>query len=139
MKHLDLFSGVGGFPLAASWVWGKGHEIVSFCEIDPFCQKVLKKHWPDVPCHDDIKTLKGDSFGAIDLISGGVPCQPASCAGKRKGREHDRNLWIFRVMPCKKCWYSLIHQTEHAKEISDAVGDVCTGVDLTTIKGLREK
>ena len=60
---MDLFSGIGGFALAAQWVWGKEHEIVSFCEIDPFCQKVLKKHWPDVPIHDDIKTLKGDNFG----------------------------------------------------------------------------
>ena len=57
MRHLDLFSGIGGFALAASWVWGQDHEIVSFCEIDPFCRKVLKKHWPDAPIHDDIKTL----------------------------------------------------------------------------------
>lgn len=57
MRHLDLFSGIGGFALSAQWVWGEQHEIISFCEIDPFCQKVLKKHWPDVPCCEDIKKL----------------------------------------------------------------------------------
>ena len=60
MKHLDLFSGIGGFALAASWVWQEDHNIHSFVEIDPFCQKVLKKHWPEVPIHDDIKTYKHD-------------------------------------------------------------------------------
>ncbi|WP_027360242.1 DNA (cytosine-5-)-methyltransferase [Desulforegula conservatrix] len=92
MRHLDLFSGIGGFALAASWAW-PDHKIVSFCEIDPFCQKVLKKHWPDVPVHTDIKTLKGDSFGSVDLISGGFPCQPYSVAGKQRGSEDDRALW----------------------------------------------
>jgi len=54
MNHLDLFSGIGGFSLAASWVWGEEHNIVSFVEIDPFCQKVLKKHWPETPIISDI-------------------------------------------------------------------------------------
>ncbi len=100
MRHLDLFSGIGGFALAASWVWGAEHEIVSFCEIESFPQKVLKKHWPDVPIHDDIKTMKGDQYGRIDLISGGFPCQPYSCAGKQKGKEDDRALWpeMFRII-----------------------------------------
>ena len=57
MKHLDLFSGIGGFALAASWVWGAEHEIYSFVEIEPFCQKVLKKHWPDVPIISDIRDV----------------------------------------------------------------------------------
>jgi DNA (cytosine-5)-methyltransferase 1 len=57
MNHLDLFSGIGGFSLAAQWVWDDEHNIVSFVEIDQFCQKVLKKHWPAVPIHDDIRTL----------------------------------------------------------------------------------
>ena len=83
LNHLDLFSGIGGFALAAQWVWGEEHNIVSFCEINPFCQKVLKKHWPDAPIHDDIKTLKGEQFGTVDLVTGGFPCQPYSVAGKR--------------------------------------------------------
>jgi len=60
MRMLDLFSGIGGFALAAQWVWDDNLEIVSFCEIDPFCQKVLKKHWPDVPCREDIRRLKNE-------------------------------------------------------------------------------
>ena len=62
-------------------------------EIDPFCQKVLKKHWPDVPLIADVKEVQGDEFGAVDLICGGPPCQPVSVAGKRQGQDDDRWLW----------------------------------------------
>lgn len=93
MNHLDLFSGIGGFSLAARWVWGKEHNIIGFCEIDKFCQKVLKKHWPNVTIFPEIKELKGYQFEAVDLITGGVPCQPASVAGKRRGTKDDRWLW----------------------------------------------
>ena len=92
MKHFDLFSGIGGFSLAASWVWGDEHEIVSFVEIDPFCQKVLKKHWPDVPIHDDIRSYKHNGT-TIDLLTGGFPCQPFSTAGVRNGSSDDRYFW----------------------------------------------
>jgi DNA (cytosine-5)-methyltransferase 1 len=106
MKHLDLFSGIGGFALAASWVWPE-HHIVSFCEADPFCRKVLRKHWPEVPVNKDIKTLRGDEFGAIDLVSGGFPCQPYSVAGRQRGSEDDRALWpeMLRVIKeAKPTW-----------------------------------
>lgn len=93
MRHLDLFSGIGGFSLAARNIWGDEHEVVSFCDIEPFAQKVLKKHWPDVPCHDDIKTMKGTDYANIDLLTGGFPCQPYSQAGQRRGSEDDRHLW----------------------------------------------
>ena len=91
MKHLDLFSGIGGFALAARWV---GWETIGFCEIDPYCQKVLRKHWPDVPIHEDIRELDGTQYrGSIGIITGGFPCQPFSHAGKRRGKDDDRNLW----------------------------------------------
>lgn len=93
LRHLDLFSGIGGFALAADWVWGEEHEIVSFVEIDPFCQKVLKKHWPDVPIHGDIKTFDAKAYSNVDLVTGGFPCQPFSVAGERTGTEDDRYLW----------------------------------------------
>ena len=90
MKVLDLFSGIGGFSLGLERA---GMETVAFCEQDKFCQQVLAKHWPDVPCFDDVRALKGEDVGAIDLISGGYPCQPFSLAGKREGQNDDRHLW----------------------------------------------
>lgn len=97
MKHLDLFSGIGGFALAARWA---GIETVQFVEIDPFCQKVLAKNFPGVPIHDDIKTFRGERFRGIDLLTGGSPCQPYSVAGKQLGEADDRALWreMFRVI-----------------------------------------
>lgn len=98
MKVLDLFSGIGGFSLAAHWA---GFETAAFCEQDKFCQKVLAKNFPGVPIFDDIKTLKGDQFnGSIDIVCGGFPCQPWSTAGKRRGAEDDRHLWpeMLRVV-----------------------------------------
>lgn len=91
MRVLDLFSGIGGFALAARWM---GWETVQFVEIDGFCQKVLKKNFPNVPIHGDIKTFNGTGLrGTVDLITGGFPCQPFSNAGKRRGTEDDRYLW----------------------------------------------
>jgi len=94
--HLDLFSGIGGFALAAGWA---GFETVGFCEIEPYCQAVLKKHWPQVPIHRDIRGLGGGGQ-RIDLLTGGFPCQPFSFAGKRRGKDDDRYLWqeMFRII-----------------------------------------
>lgn len=100
MRHLDLFSGIGGFALAAQWTWGDQYEPLAFCEIDDYCQRVLKKHWPQVLIFPDIHDLRGDRFETVDLITGGFPCQPFSVAGKRRGTEDDRALWpqMFRVI-----------------------------------------
>jgi len=98
LKLLDLFSGIGGFSLGLERTGG--FETVAFCEIDTFCQKVLKKHWPDVPVYDDVRTLDYD--GTVDIISGGYPCQPFSTAGKRKGAEDDRHLWPSMFSLIKK-------------------------------------
>ena len=123
-RMLDLFSGIGGFSLAAQWVWGDELEIVAFCECDKFCQKVLQKHWPGVPIIQDVRDVKTELMAfskgrksgeqteqegwkntcgrseEIDLLTGGFPCQPFSVAGKRKGKEDDRFLWpeMFRVI-----------------------------------------
>jgi len=91
MKHLDLFSGIGGFALAARWV---GWETVGFCEIEPYCQKVLRKHWPDVPIYEDVTKLDGHQIGPVGLITGGFPCQDISYAGKGAGIRGERSgLW----------------------------------------------
>ena len=91
VRHLDLFSGIGGFALAAQMVGGI--ETVGFCEIDPWAQKVLAKNFPSVPIHDDVKTLSGNEYGKIDIITGGIPCQPFSKSGKQTGIEDERYLW----------------------------------------------
>jgi DNA-cytosine methyltransferase len=103
---LDLFSGIGGISLAAEWA---GIETIAFCEIESFCQKVLRKHWPDVPIFEDVKKLNKQALTdagvigngrTIDIVAGGYPCQPFSHAGKRKGQADDRHLWpeMFRLV-----------------------------------------
>ena len=68
---LDLFSGIGGFALAASWVWADELELVGFCENENYCQRVLAKNFPDVPIYDDIRELEVEWFDDIDLLTGG--------------------------------------------------------------------
>lgn len=96
MKVLDLFSGIGGFSLGLERTGG--FETVAFCEIDPYCQKVLKKHWPEVPIYDDVRKVTAarlvrDGIG-VDVITGGFPCQDISVAGKQAGITGERSgLW----------------------------------------------
>lgn len=98
MTHLDLFSGIGGFALAAQWA---GMETIGFSEIDEFACKVLAKNFPEVPNLGDIKNV-----GRIecDIITGGYPCQPFSVAGNQKAQEDDRHLWpeMFRIVSLSK-------------------------------------
>lgn len=89
MRFLSLFSGIGGLDLGLERA---GMTCVGQVEIDPYCRAVLAKHWPKVPQHDDVRTWTYDGT-EIDLVCGGVPCQPASCAGKRKGAADERWLW----------------------------------------------
>jgi len=103
LKHLDLFSGIGGFSLgleSAGLV-----ETVAFCDYDQYCQKVLKKNFPGVPVYGDVKELnhdklKTDGIDQIDIITGGYPCQPFSVAGRKKGEEDPRHVWpeMFRLI-----------------------------------------
>lgn len=97
-KHLALFNGIGGFQLAASWM---GWENVAHVEINPWCNEVVKQHFPESKCYTDIKQFDGTQYkGTIDIITGGFPCQPFSTAGSRKGNEDDRYLWpeMLRVI-----------------------------------------
>lgn len=91
MRHGSLFSGIGGFDLAAEWA---GWTNVFHCEWNAFGQQVLKHYWPEAESFGDItKTDFKKYYGTIDVISGGFPCQPYSAAGKRLGKEDDRHLW----------------------------------------------
>ena len=95
MTHGSLFSGIGGFDLAAEWM---GWENLFHCEIEPFCQKVLKHYWPNAETFIDIKNSNFKKYEKkVDVLTGGFPCQPYSMAGKRRGKDDDRHLWPYML------------------------------------------
>ncbi len=96
MRHVDLCSGIGGFSLGFEWA-GLSRPVM-FCDVEPWCRKVLAKHWPDVPIAEDVKELANDPEGTIpecDILTAGYPCQPFSHAGKRRGEADDRHIWPY--------------------------------------------
>lgn len=120
IRHLDLFSGIGGFAYAVDQVWPNSEHI--FCDNDQFCQAVLHKHWPNSKIYGDIRTITDTSFKGLEreeqksklsesiqpsrcfILTGGFPCQPFSQAGKRRGTADDRYLWpeMLRVIQLAK-------------------------------------
>lgn len=97
MNFISLFSGIGGFDLGLEAV---GMTCIGQVEIEPYCRKVLSKHWPHVKKIGDIHNVKANTFGTTDIVCGGFPCQPFSVAGKQRGEADDRYLWpeMFRVI-----------------------------------------
>jgi DNA (cytosine-5)-methyltransferase 1 len=138
MKSLELFAGIGGISLAAEWA---GIETVAFCEREPFCHKVLKKQWPNVPIFDDVCTLnkeslidRGIDIGSIGLISGGYPCQPFSVAGERKGEDDDRHLWpeVKRLLEeIRPTWFIGENVAGHVTLGLDTVLSDLEGIDYS--------
>ena len=93
LKLLDLFSGIGGFSYAAEKIVG-GYKTTQFVEIDPYCQSVLRKNFPNTPIHDDIKTFSAKQ-GQFDVFTIGFPCQDLSVAGKQRGINDQTRSGLF--------------------------------------------
>jgi DNA (cytosine-5)-methyltransferase 1 len=132
LKILDLCSGIGGFSLGLEATGG--FETIAFCEFDKFCQKVLKKHWPDVPIYNDLKEISKDEetirfIPDHDLICGGIPCQPFSYAGKQRGKEDDRHLWpfMFKIIKQKKPTWVIVENV--GGFVNVALDDVCLDLE----------
>lgn len=111
MKKLTVgscFSGIGGLELGLEWTGG--FETKWQIEIEGYAQKVLKKHWPNVERHGDIKKINANDLAPVDLICGGYPCQPFSTAGKRRGAADPRHLWpdMFRLICDLRPRYALL-------------------------------
>src|SRR3990167_5216376 len=129
LRVLDLFSGIGGFSLGLERTGG--FRTVAFCEIDPFCRRVLGKHWPEVPVHEDICAFDGAD---CDVVSAGYPCQPESLAGKRKGQADDRWLWpqAFRIVKRRRpAWFLGENVAGHASLGLDSVLSDLEGIGYT--------
>jgi DNA (cytosine-5)-methyltransferase 1 len=100
LRVLDLFSGIGGFSLGLERTGG--FETVAFCEIEEFPRKILKKHWPEVPCYHDVKELTSERLSAdgiaVDVICGGFPCQDISASGEKAGFQGERSSLYKEVI-----------------------------------------
>ena len=132
LKHLDLFSGIGGFALGLESTGG--FETVGFCDNEPFAQKVLKKHWPDVPIYEDVRDVGVVTVGyrGVDIITGGFPCQPYSVAGKQDPNDN-RQLWpeMFRIIKEIRPTYVIGENVRNLISIREGVvfEQVCTDLE----------
>lgn len=129
MNVLSLFTGIGGLDLGLERA---GMTVVGQVEIDPWCRKVLAKHWPEVPRHDDVRTAVewwGDRR-APDLVAGGFPCQPVSQAGKKKAQADSRWLWpaFARIVRDLGPRYVLVENVPGllARGMGDVLGDLAS-------------
>lgn len=146
ITHGSLFSGIGGFDIAAKWV---GWENIFNCEINEFCRKILKYHFPNAEQYKDItKTDFSKWNGQIDVLSGGFPCQPFSVAGKRKGTDDNRYLWneMLRVIhEIQPAWIvgenvaGIVSMVQPSKEVEVANEHVIFGEDYRKRVLLRQQ
>lgn len=106
LTHISLFAGIGGIDIAAEWV---GFRTILFVEIDNYCQKVLRKHWPNVPIIGDVRDVRGSDWRDVTLMTGGFPCQDISYAntvvqvegidGKRSGLWNEYKRLVSEIRP----------------------------------------
>lgn len=96
LRVLDLFSGCGGFSLGLERTGG--FAPAAFCEIEPYARRVLARHWPEVPCIDDITSADFEPVGPVDLVTAGFPCQDISFAGKGAGLAGGRSGLFWHVL-----------------------------------------
>ena len=127
VKVGSLFSGIGGLDLGLERA---GMTVRWQCEIDPYCRRVLVKHWPDVPCYEDVKTIDWTEVEPVDLICGGFPCQPVSLAGKRLAQEDERWLWpeFARCVRVLRPLFVLVENVPGllSAGMSDVLGDLAS-------------
>ena len=125
MRTGSLFSGIGGFDLGLERA---GHEIIWQVESDPYCQKVLAKHWPDVPCHKDVHDVGAHNLEKVEAICGGFPCQPVSVAGKQLAQDDERWLWpqFARIVGELRPRYVLVENVPGilVRGLGDVLGDL---------------
>ena len=126
MNALSLFSGIGGLDIAAEWA---GFKTVAFCERDEFCQKVLRKHWPNVRIYDDVRTLDTRELPAIELVHGGYPCQPFSLAGKRGGHTDARHMWPHMLEVVRSTRPTWVVGENVGGHITSGLDDVCDDLE----------
>ena len=120
-RHLDLFSGIGGFSLGLERC--KRFKTIAFCEQDEYCRSILRKHWPDVPIYQDVETFPTEEVSDVDIITGGYPCQPFSVASRyQQGTSDDRHLWPYML--------KIVRQTRPTYIVAENVtGHVQLGLD----------
>jgi len=132
ITHVDLFSGIGGFALAAKWT---GIKTILFCEIDKSCRKDLNRSFPDVPIIMDIKELTYEQFikatgvSTVDIVSGGFPCQPFSIGGQQQGTTDDRYLWPEMLRVIKELRPTWVIGENVAGIVEMALEEVCAGLE----------
>lgn len=132
LKVLDLFSGIGGFSLGLERTGG--FETVAFCEIEDYPRRVLAKHWPEVPCHEDVRALDGNEYrGTVDVICGGFPCKQTSLAAAISGNRVGLNgkdsgrWWDYRrlVRTIRPAWVIV----ENPPGVNRWAGTIQTGLE----------
>ena len=131
MQVLDLFAGIGGLSLGLDRA---GFTTTAFCEIDPYAQQVLKKHWPETPIYEDIRELSPAQLAldgiTFDVIAGGYPCQPFSNAGLQQGENDPRHLWPHMLRLVRECKPRFVVAENVEGHVSLGMPDVCRELEL---------